>query len=89
MIIHVTFCFRSVTALQTGVFQFVITVKYALKNPGLENYDVLVMTAPTVDITNLDTSKLSPVDNTEVYQQNVIVSAQNMLSLAKASLEQN
>ena len=43
---------------------------------------LLVMSAPTVDITNLDTSKLSPTDSTEAYQQKVIVSAQNMFSLA-------
>ena len=68
---------------------FTDVVNYALKNPGLENYDVLVLSAPTVDITNMDTSKLSPLDNTEIYQQNVIISTQNMFSLAQAALEQN
>ena len=44
-------------------------VKNALKNPGREKVDVLVMSAPTVDITNFDTSKLQPSDDTEYFQQ--------------------
>ena len=64
-------------------------VKYALAHPGREEYDVLVMTAPTVDITNLDTAKVSPKDSTEVYQQMIISSTQNMFNTAQRSLEQN
>ena len=70
-------------------YNFTEVVNYNLKNPGVDAFDVLVLAAPTVDITNLNTSQLSSTDNTEIFQQNVIVSAQNMLSLAKASLEQN
>ena len=47
------------------------------------------MSAPTVDISNLDTSKLQPTDSTEIVQQNVVISAQNMFSLAQRSLEMN
>ena len=61
----------------------------ALKNPGLEDYDALVLSAPTVDITNLDTSKLKPTDNTEFYQQEVILSSKNMFNLAQRCLKQN
>ena len=68
---------------------FTDVVKANLENPGREPFDVVVMAAPTVDITNLDTSKLQQSDSTEVYQQNVVVSAQNMFSLAEHSLEQN
>ena len=68
---------------------FTDVVRYALENPGRDNFDVLVMSAPTVDITNLDTSKLSPSASTEVYQQKVTVSSQNMFSLAKSALERN
>ena len=42
-----------------------------------------------MDITNLDTTNLAPKDSTAVYQQDVIVSSQNMFSLAQASLEEN
>ena len=35
---------------------------FALKNPGREQFDVLVMSAPTVDISNLDTSRLKTKD---------------------------
>ena len=68
---------------------FTDVVKNNLKNHGRQQYDVLVMSAPTVDISNLDTSKLQPTDNTEILQQNVVISAQNMFSLAQRSLEMN
>ena len=51
-------------------------------------YDTLLMTAPTVDITNLDTSKLKEEDNTDVYQQIVFVSCQNMFSTAHRAIQQ-
>ena len=50
---------------------------------------MLVLAVPTVDITNLDSSKLTPIDNTAAFQQSVIASSQNMFSLAEVSLEQN
>ena len=42
----------------------------------------LILAAPTVDISNLNTSKLTSNDNTEVYKQHVAISCQNMLSVA-------
>ena len=53
-----------------------------------QTYDTLVMTAPTVDITNLDTSKLKEEDSTDVYQQIVFVSCQNMISTAHRAIQQ-
>ena len=50
---------------------------------------MLVMSAPTVDITNLDTSKLQPSDDTEYFQQKTTLSSQNMFSLAERSIRQN
>ena len=64
-------------------------VKEKLKNPGRENFDTLVMSAPTADITNLDVSRLKPNVNTDFYKQRVIQSSRNMFKLAKASLEEN
>ena len=52
-------------------------------------YDCLVMSAPTVDISNLDTSKLKQSDNTEVYQQNVFISCQNMFTTAQNALKEH
>ena len=51
-----------------------------------KSYDTIVMTAPTVDITNLDTSSLKEEDNTEVYQQVVFVSCQNMFNTAHRAI---
>ena len=64
-------------------------VEQKLKNSGREDFDTLVMSAPTVDISNLDTSRLRSNDSTDFYKQRVIQSSRNMFNLAKASLEQN
>ena len=52
----------------------------------IKSYDCLVMSAPTVDITNLDTSNLRQSDNTAVYQQSVWSSCQNIFNVAQQSL---
>ena len=65
---------------------FTDVVNNALENPGRDNFDVLIMSAPTVDIS---TANLNPLDNTEAFQQQIIVSAQNMFSLAQSTLEKN
>ena len=70
-------------------YNFTDAVKYYLDHPGREHFDVLVTSAPTVDITNLNTSQLTANENTDYFHQRVIVSSQNMFSLAKQSLEQN
>ena len=64
-------------------------VNYALKHPGRENFDVLVMSAPTVDITNLNTSKLQTSENTLFFQQQACISSQNMFKLAEESSQNN
>ena len=47
------------------------------------------MSAPTVDISNIDTSNVSANRNTDVYKKQVITSCQNMFILAQHSLEKN
>ena len=64
-------------------------VNYALKHPGRENFDVLVMSAPTVDITNLNTSNLQTSENSMFFQQQACLSSQNMFQLAEKSLQNN
>ena len=49
----------------------------------------MILSAPTSDITNLDTSQLRPNDNTDALQQQVILSSQNMMHLAETSLRNN
>jgi hypothetical protein len=67
-------------------YNFTDIVKYALDNPGREKFDMLVMSAPTVDITNIDTSNVAQKD---IYQQKVITSCNNMFNIAQKSLDQN
>ena len=59
------------------------------KELAKEEFDCLVMTAPIVDITNIDTSKVKQSDNTTVYQQKVMISCQNMMNAAHNSLKEH
>ena len=54
-----------------------------------DEYTHIVLNAPTVDITNLDTSKLTPTDNTEYFKQEVVVSCKNVFSVAHEALKKN
>ena len=55
----------------------------ALRNTHKEDdFTHLVVSAPSVDITNLDTSKLKAEDNTEYYKQEVAISCKNMFNVA-------
>ena len=51
-----------------------------------DDFSYLVLSAPTVDISNMDTSKLRTNDNIEVYKQKAISSCQNMFAVAQAAL---
>jgi hypothetical protein len=68
---------------------FSSVVKLNLKKHGKEEFDTLVMTSPTVDITNLDTVKLGPNDSTEALEQKAIASSTSMFKIAQIALEQN
>ena len=62
------------------------SVEKELRNPGIENFDFLVMTAPTVDISNLDTRKIEQKENLQKCAQ---ISSRNMFKLAEDSLAKN
>ena len=64
-------------------------VNHSLENSGNEKFDILIMSAPTVDISNLNTANLSSTDSSKPFQQRAVTSAQNMFKLAEKSLEQN
>ena len=46
----------------------------------------LILGAPTVDITNLNTSGVKPEDNTEFFKKEVVVSCMNIFSTAQNAL---
>ena len=48
-----------------------------------DEYSHLIIAAPTVDISNLDVTKLTPRDNVEVYKQKVIKSCENVFNWKK------
>ena len=54
-----------------------------------DDFEYLVMGAPTVDISNIDTSRLTSNDNTEVYEQNIITSCHNIFAAAHKAIENN
>jgi hypothetical protein len=61
-----------------------------LKNTHEDDaYSHLVLSAPTVDISNIDTSKLTENDNIEALHQSMIVSCQNMFTTAQNALKTN
>ena len=51
-----------------------------------DEFAQLILSAPTVDISNLKTSNLKPNDKTMVFHQNVIVSCKNMFTIAENAL---
>ena len=46
----------------------------------------LILAAPTVDISNIDTSKLTLNDNIEVFKQEIVISCRNMFTVATNAL---
>ena len=54
--------------------------------PQNDAFKHLILGAPTVDITNLDTSKEKPNDNMELFKQEIIISCQNMFSTAQNAI---
>ena len=61
--------------------------KVAKEELSKKHYDYLIMSAPTEDITSIDTSKLNKADNTAVYQQKALSSSQNMFDIAREALD--
>ena len=51
-----------------------------------DEFTELVLSAPTIDITNLDTSHIKPDDNTEALKQSVTVSCHNIFTAAEKAL---
>ena len=51
-----------------------------------DEFSYLVLAAPTVNITNLDTSQVEQLDNIEVFKQKVVVSCQNIFYVAHNAL---
>ena len=80
---------RIKTAKAHSSANFKDSVEYNLKHPGTDEFDVVVMSAPTVDITKIDTSKLVPNANTEAFQTRAQESSKNMFRIAERALEQN
>ena len=77
------------TAARWPEKNFKDVVKRKLENQGCDIYDTLVLSAPTVDITNLDTSQLSTNQSTQYFQDKIKESSKNMFSLAEKSLLEN
>ena len=84
--------------LSTGPTAFDTVAKYPQKNvedvtkaaledtPNDDKFSQLVIGAPSVDITNLDTSNLTKNDNVEIFKQKVHVSCQNIITVAESAI---
>ena len=53
------------------------------------HYDHLVIAAPSVDISNLDTANFRPSDNTDELKEKVGIYCQNIIKVAEDSLKNN
>jgi hypothetical protein len=49
-------------------------------------FNHIVLATPTVDISNLDTTKVKPSDNTEAFKQKIATSCKNMIKVAERAL---
>lgn len=52
-------------------------------------FTYLALSAPSVDITNMDTAKLNPSDNIEVYKQQIYISCKNMFTVASKAIKRH
>ena len=59
-----------------------VTATALLNVPDDDKFTKLVLAAPTVDISNLDTEHVTKKDNIEIYKQKVMTSCLNMFSVA-------
>ena len=57
-------------------------VSYNLDNPGRENYDVLIVSCPTVDISNTDPTRM----NMNKIEEKVFQSSKNMMNIAEEAI---
>ena len=54
-----------------------------------DKFSHLVLAAPTVDISNMNTANLTVNDNIEVYKQKVLISCENMFTVANNALKEH
>ena len=64
-----------------------VTPVALVNTPEEDEFSHLILGAPTVDITNLDTSKLRSNDNIEAFKQKTLVSCHNMFTAAQNALK--
>lgn len=63
-----------------------VTEKLLDEAPKADEFQHLILAAPTVDITNLDTARTKPTDNVEYFKQKVVISCQSMFTTAQNAL---
>ena len=54
-----------------------------------DEFTHLILSAPTVDITNMNTAKLTSKDNIEVYKKKVVRSCENMFTVGQEALKKH
>ena len=57
--------------------------------PEEDDFSMLVVAAPTVDISNMDATILKPGDNIDVFKHNVIESCKNVITVAQNAIITN
>ena len=63
-----------------------VTPAALMRSHQNDQFSQLILSAPTVDISNLDTSRMTPNDSTQELQKNIITSCKNMFAVAESSI---
>ena len=63
-----------------------VTPAALMRSHQNDQFSQLILSAPTVDISNLDTSRMTPNDSTQELQQNIITSCKNIFAVAESSI---
>ena len=66
-----------------------VTEKALKETHNDDKYEYAVLSAPTVDITNLDTSKVKPLDSIQGLKEEVKKSCKNVMETAQKTIETN
>ena len=66
-----------------------VTEKALKQAPENDKYEHVILSSPTVDITNLDTTSIRPLDDNEALKQDIEISCKNMMNTAQNVLTAN
>ena len=80
---------RSVPNSRSTKQSFFTCASHLLENPGRDEFKAMILSAPTADITDMNTSKLTSKDDISAFQDLANKSSKNMITLAEDCLKKH